>query len=128
MPSTRTSGSGAPVTSRACTVKAAVTVDQMRLGHAKPSITLNVYTHLWEAEDDRTADMMEAALSDVPCEGRQTPNPLFRGLVLHPVRGCRPFRAVPQMAPWVLTGPTWKRPEQIFQGAGTRTALYEAGG
>jgi integrase len=30
---------------------------QMRLGHAKPSITLNVYTHLWEAE---------AVLSDVP--------------------------------------------------------------
>ncbi|MDQ0713230.1 integrase [Streptomyces luteogriseus] len=39
---------------------------QMRLGHAKPSITLNVYTHLWEAEADRTADMMEAVLSDVP--------------------------------------------------------------
>ncbi|MEU6454273.1 site-specific integrase [Streptomyces sp. NPDC047065] len=39
---------------------------QMRLGHAKPSITLNVYTHLWEAEADRTADMMEAALGDVP--------------------------------------------------------------
>lgn len=39
---------------------------QMRLGHAKPSITLNVYTHLWEGEEDRTADMMEAALSDVP--------------------------------------------------------------
>lgn len=39
---------------------------QMRLGHAKPSITLNVYTHLWEAEEDQTADMMEAALSVVP--------------------------------------------------------------
>jgi integrase len=39
---------------------------QMRLGHAKPSITLNVYTHLWEAEADRTADMMEAVLNDVP--------------------------------------------------------------
>ncbi|MFF3060022.1 tyrosine-type recombinase/integrase [Streptomyces sp. NPDC057909] len=39
---------------------------QKRLGHAKPSITLNVYTHLWEAEEDRTAGMMEAALSDVP--------------------------------------------------------------
>jgi integrase len=36
---------------------------QMRLGHAKPSITLNVYTHLWEAEEDKTASMMEAALS-----------------------------------------------------------------
>ncbi|MEU6809676.1 hypothetical protein ABZ920_11860 [Streptomyces sp. NPDC046831] len=34
--------------------------------HAKPSITLNVYTHLWEAEEDRTAAMMEAALGDVP--------------------------------------------------------------
>jgi integrase len=39
---------------------------RMRLGHAKPSITLNVYTHRWEAEADRTADMMEAVLSDVP--------------------------------------------------------------
>ncbi|MET7477838.1 tyrosine-type recombinase/integrase [Streptomyces sp. NPDC005648] len=38
---------------------------QKRLGHAKPSITLNVYTHLWEAEADQTADMMEAALNDV---------------------------------------------------------------
>ncbi|MGW2785173.1 tyrosine-type recombinase/integrase, partial [Streptomyces populi] len=38
---------------------------QRRLGHAKPSITLNVYTHLWEAEEDRTADMMEATLSDL---------------------------------------------------------------
>ncbi|GED87177.1 hypothetical protein TNCT6_42620 [Streptomyces sp. 6-11-2] len=33
---------------------------------SKPSITLNVHTQLWEAEEDRTADMMEAALSDVP--------------------------------------------------------------
>ncbi|WP_327395408.1 tyrosine-type recombinase/integrase [Streptomyces phaeochromogenes] len=39
---------------------------QKRLGHAKPSITLNVYTHLWEAEEDRTAGMMEATLGDVP--------------------------------------------------------------
>jgi integrase len=39
---------------------------QKRLGHAKPSITLNVYTHLWEAEADRTAHIMEAVLSDVP--------------------------------------------------------------
>ncbi|MFH8799691.1 tyrosine-type recombinase/integrase [Streptomyces sp. NPDC017936] len=36
---------------------------QKRLGHAKPSITLNVYTHLWETDVDKTADMMEAALS-----------------------------------------------------------------
>lgn len=36
---------------------------QKRLGHAKPSITLNVYTHLWESDVDKTADMMEAALS-----------------------------------------------------------------
>ncbi|MFE0137753.1 tyrosine-type recombinase/integrase [Streptomyces sp. NPDC059037] len=36
---------------------------QKRLGHAKPSITLNVYTHLWEADVDETADMMEAALN-----------------------------------------------------------------
>ncbi|MFF9058139.1 tyrosine-type recombinase/integrase [Streptomyces sp. NPDC014882] len=43
---------------------------RMRFGHAKPSITLNVYTHLWEAEAeaeaDRTADMTEAVLRDVP--------------------------------------------------------------
>ncbi|MEV8312560.1 site-specific integrase [Streptomyces sp. NPDC059900] len=36
---------------------------QKRLGHAKPSITLNVYTHLWEADVDETADMMEAVLN-----------------------------------------------------------------
>ncbi|MGC4986033.1 tyrosine-type recombinase/integrase [Streptomyces sp. DT193] len=36
---------------------------QMKLGHSKPSITLNVCTHLREAEEDRTASMMEAALS-----------------------------------------------------------------
>jgi len=36
---------------------------QKRLGHAKPSITLNVYTHLWDSEVDKTADMMEAVLS-----------------------------------------------------------------
>ncbi|MGX9919474.1 tyrosine-type recombinase/integrase [Streptomyces sp. NPDC002248] len=41
---------------------ASVKVVQRRLGHAKPSITLNVYTHLWDAEEDRTADMIESVL------------------------------------------------------------------
>lgn len=42
----------------------------MRLGHAKPSITLNVYTHLWEAEEDRTAAMMRWARCVEPVSNR----------------------------------------------------------
>jgi integrase len=39
---------------------------QKRLGHAKPSITLDIYTHLWPKEDDATAAVVEAALGSVP--------------------------------------------------------------
>ncbi|EDY44619.2 integrase [Streptomyces sp. SPB074] len=35
---------------------------QRRLGHAKPSVTLNVYTHLWETDEDQTADMIDSVL------------------------------------------------------------------
>jgi integrase len=39
---------------------------QKRLGHAKPSITLDIYTHLWPKEDDGTAAIVEAVLGGVP--------------------------------------------------------------
>ncbi|BAJ29034.1 MULTISPECIES: site-specific integrase [Kitasatospora] len=39
---------------------------QKRLGHAKPSITLNTYTHLWPDEEDTTRAAIEAAFSAVP--------------------------------------------------------------
>jgi len=34
-----------------------------RLGHASPTITLNVYGHLFSNTDDRAAEIMEAAFS-----------------------------------------------------------------
>lgn len=39
---------------------------QKRLGHAKPSITLDTYMHLWPDEEDTTRAALEAALGDVP--------------------------------------------------------------
>ncbi|MFJ6483972.1 tyrosine-type recombinase/integrase [Streptomyces sp. NPDC091682] len=39
---------------------------QKRLGHAKPSITLDTYTHLWPDEEDTTRAAVEAVLGDVP--------------------------------------------------------------
>ena len=36
---------------------------QERLGHASPVITLETYSHLWPGDDDRTRDVMDAALS-----------------------------------------------------------------
>ncbi|MHC0431588.1 tyrosine-type recombinase/integrase [Streptomyces sp. O3] len=39
---------------------------QKRLGHAKPSITLDTYTHLWPDEKDTTRAAVEAGLGDVP--------------------------------------------------------------
>ncbi|MEV7582101.1 tyrosine-type recombinase/integrase [Streptomyces erythrochromogenes] len=39
---------------------------QRRLGHSKPSITLDIYTHLWPDEEDTTRAAVEAALGDVP--------------------------------------------------------------
>ncbi|MET9217353.1 integrase [Streptomyces sp. NPDC003300] len=35
---------------------------QVRLGHSKPSITLDEYTGLWPVGDDTTAAVMESAL------------------------------------------------------------------
>lgn len=39
---------------------------QKRLGHTKPSITLDTYTHLWPDEEDTTRAAVEAVLGDVP--------------------------------------------------------------
>jgi integrase len=39
---------------------------QKRLGHAKPSITLNTYSHLWPTDEDATAAVVESVLGDVP--------------------------------------------------------------
>lgn len=39
---------------------------QMRLGHSKPSITLDIYTHLWPSSEDTTRAAVEAILGDVP--------------------------------------------------------------
>jgi len=34
-----------------------------RLGHASPTITLNIYGHLFSNTDDRAAEIMEVAFS-----------------------------------------------------------------
>lgn len=39
---------------------------QVRLGHSKPSITLDKYTGLWPTGEDTTADAIESVLGDVP--------------------------------------------------------------
>ncbi|WP_420035079.1 tyrosine-type recombinase/integrase [Streptomyces sp. cg28] len=39
---------------------------QRRLGHSKPSITLDIYTHLWPDDEDTTRAAVEAILGDVP--------------------------------------------------------------
>lgn len=39
---------------------------QRRLGHAKPSITLDLYVHLYEDDDDTTAALIDEALAEVP--------------------------------------------------------------
>ncbi|MGC8919444.1 tyrosine-type recombinase/integrase [Streptomyces sp. PG2] len=39
---------------------------QRRLGHSKPSITLDTYTHLWPDDEDTTRAAIEAVLGDVP--------------------------------------------------------------
>ncbi|MFG1806210.1 tyrosine-type recombinase/integrase [Streptomyces sp. NPDC049040] len=39
---------------------------QKRLGHSKPSITLDTYTHLWPKEEDETASVVESVLGSVP--------------------------------------------------------------
>ena len=35
----------------------------MVLGHASAMITLRTYAHLWPGDEDRTRDVMDAALS-----------------------------------------------------------------
>ncbi|MDA1329686.1 MAG: site-specific integrase, partial [Chloroflexi bacterium] len=41
-----------------------VLVASQRLGHAKPSITLDVYGHLMPAMQNRAADVMDQLVSD----------------------------------------------------------------
>ncbi|MFE3073136.1 hypothetical protein [Streptomyces sp. NPDC059247] len=36
------------------------------VGHSKPSITLDTYTHLWPDDEDATRAAVEAVLGDVP--------------------------------------------------------------
>ncbi|WP_438488081.1 integrase [Streptomyces sp. S186] len=36
---------------------------QRLLGHAKPSITWDLYVHLWEDDEDDTADIIDAVLA-----------------------------------------------------------------
>lgn len=39
---------------------------QRRLGHAKPSITLDLYIHLYQDDEDTTAALIDEALAEVP--------------------------------------------------------------
>jgi integrase len=39
---------------------------QKRLGRSKPSITLDIYTHLWPDDEDTTRAAVESVLGDVP--------------------------------------------------------------
>ena len=39
---------------------------QSRLGHATAAETLDTYSHLWPDSDDRTRDVVDAILGDVP--------------------------------------------------------------
>jgi integrase len=45
---------------------ASVKVVQVRLGHSKPSITLDKYTGLWSTGEDTTADAIESVLGGLP--------------------------------------------------------------
>jgi integrase len=42
---------------------ASVKAVQERLGHGSAVITLQTYAHLWPGDDDRTRDVIDAALS-----------------------------------------------------------------
>ncbi len=54
------------------------TQPQKRLGHSKPPITLDTYTHLWPNQEDTTRDAVEAVLgSGVPSK---CPQPLAGGV------------------------------------------------
>ncbi|QES46867.1 hypothetical protein DEJ50_02345 [Streptomyces venezuelae] len=53
---------------------------QKRIGHAKPSITLDTYTHLWPDGEDTTRVAVEAVLGDVPrCPLPSSPRSVFAG-------------------------------------------------
>jgi integrase len=47
---------------------------QRRLGHKKPSITLDLYVHLWEEDDSDDAAVMAEILG--PCAPTVPPQPV----------------------------------------------------
>lgn len=49
---------------------------QVRLGHSKPSITLDKYTGLWPTGEDTTADAIESVLGEVPQQPVSEPSAL----------------------------------------------------
>lgn len=55
---------------------ASVKVVQVRLGHSKPSITLDKYTGLWPTGEDTTADAIESVLGGLPQASGPEPSAL----------------------------------------------------
>lgn len=49
-----------------------VKVVQERLGHTSAAMTLDIYSHLWPADDDRTRSAVEAALGALADISRTT--------------------------------------------------------
>jgi integrase len=66
---------------------ASVKVVQVRLGHSKPSITLDKYTGLWPTGEDTTADAIESVLGEVPQQPVSEPSALV--VPSQPGRGVR---------------------------------------
>ncbi|MFI8324495.1 tyrosine-type recombinase/integrase [Streptomyces sp. NPDC085529] len=48
---------------------------QKRLGHAKASITLDTYVHLWKDDADTTRTAVEEGIGDLSCDPDVTPQP-----------------------------------------------------
>ncbi|MER7574898.1 tyrosine-type recombinase/integrase [Streptomyces sp. NPDC126514] len=66
---------------------ASVKVVQVRLGHSKPSITLDKYTGLWPTGEDMTADATESVLGEIPQQRASEPSALV--VPSQPGRGVR---------------------------------------
>ncbi|NUV63249.1 site-specific integrase [Streptomyces sp. CAI-85] len=61
---------------------------QVRLGHSKPSITLDKYVGYWPTDEDTTASVMESVLGPVLGPAGQIPEPSAR--VVHAATGTGP--------------------------------------
>ncbi|MDX2676178.1 tyrosine-type recombinase/integrase [Streptomyces sp. NY05-11A] len=61
---------------------------QVRLGHSKPSITLDKYVGYWPTDEDTTASVMESVLGPVLGLAEQVPEPSAR--VVHGATGTGP--------------------------------------